>query len=230
MAAGGLWGGSLALLAQQDGVGVVTLLGGAGAVIGGGTAWGITRFGLRPSAAQALWFTNSTAWGSLAGLTIWSGSGSDSAKLKYGLLVGGETLGIVAGAWSARRYHFTPGQTVFADSLVIGSGLGLAGASMMLDSDSPWQVTPAAAIGVVPDDDRRRGGRPPPEDLRRRRAAAADGAPAGGLDGQPAGGGWLPGTVAGHAGAAPAGPCWAWGPDTWARRRRPASSRFHACG
>jgi hypothetical protein len=150
IAAGGLWGSGLSLLAQQNGVGVVTLLGSAGAVIGGGTAWGLTRFGLRPDAAQALWFANSTAWGTLAGLTIWSGSNSDSLKLKYGLLVGGETVGILAGAWSARRFGFRPSETLFADSLVLGTGLGLVGASMLWDPDSPWNVPPAAAIGVVP--------------------------------------------------------------------------------
>ena len=157
---------ALSLLAQQDGVGVVTLLGGAGAVIGGGTAWGLTRFGLRPSAAQALWFTNSTAWGALAGLTIWSGSGSDSPKLKYGLLVGGETLGIVAGAWSARRYHFTPAQTVFADSLVIGSGLGLAGAGLMLDPDVALAGAAGGGHRRGARADRRGGGQPPRADLR----------------------------------------------------------------
>ena len=206
---------------------MVTLLGGAGAVIGGGTAWGLTRFGLRPSAAQALWFTNSTAWGALAGLTIWSGSGSDSAKLKYGLLVGGETLGIVAGAWSARRYHFTPGQTVFADSLVIGAGLGLAGGSMMLDPDSPWQVPPAAAIGVVPTLIGAAVASPP-----RCRSPHGDvplllTAPllAGWTGGLLAAGGYQD-SRGSAAGAAPAARCWAWAPATWARRRPPASSRF----
>jgi len=32
-------------MAEQRSLGVVTLLGTAGAVIGGGTAWGLTRFG-----------------------------------------------------------------------------------------------------------------------------------------------------------------------------------------
>jgi len=53
------------------------------AVIGGGTAWGLTHFGLRPSPSQALWFTNSTAWGTLAGLMTWAGTGSDNVKLKW---------------------------------------------------------------------------------------------------------------------------------------------------
>jgi hypothetical protein len=148
--AGAVWGSSLSLLSQQDGVGVVTLLGSAGAVIGGGTAWGLTRFGMRPSAAQALWFANSTAWGTLAGLTIWSGSGVSSDKLKYGLLVGGQTAGIIAGALTARRFDFSPAQTLMADRLVLGAGLGLAGTAMILDPEGPWDVPPAAAYGVVP--------------------------------------------------------------------------------
>ena len=125
-------------------------MGGAGAIIGGGTAWGLTRFGLRPNAAQALWFANSAGWGSLAGLVAWSGSGSSSLKVKYGLLVGGETLGIALGAWSARRWAWQPAQTALADSLVLGMGLALAGGERLAHPDGMPGVSPAAAYGVVP--------------------------------------------------------------------------------
>ena len=39
---------------------------------------------------------------------------------------------------------------MFADSLVLGAGLGMVGASMLWDPDSPWDVPPGAALGVVP--------------------------------------------------------------------------------
>jgi hypothetical protein len=80
--AGGLWGAGLSKLALQDSVGFITLAGSAGAIIGGGTALGLVHFGKTPTPEQALFFTNTTAWGSLAGLMAWAGSGSDNAKLK----------------------------------------------------------------------------------------------------------------------------------------------------
>jgi hypothetical protein len=150
MVAGGVWGGALALLGEQRDIGVVTLLGGAGAVIGGGTAWGLTRFGFRPTVSQSLWYANTTAWGALAGLAAWSASGSDSLKLKYGLLVGGETLGIVGGVWSARHWNWTPAQTLLADSLVIGAGLGAAGVDRLVRPDAPPGLSPAAGYGTAP--------------------------------------------------------------------------------
>jgi hypothetical protein len=152
IAAGGVWGGGLSLLAQQSDVGVVTLIGSAGAVIGGGTAWGLTRFGLRPNAAQSLWYANNVGWGTLAGLLALSASDSDSPKLKYSLLVGGETLGIAAGALTARRWTWTPAQTVTADSLVLGVGLSLVGGRRLFDPDAslrPSIVTAAAAVPVM---------------------------------------------------------------------------------
>jgi hypothetical protein len=108
LVAGGVWGGGLSLLAQQSNTSVLLLVGSAGAVIGGGTAWGLTHFGLRPSPSQALWFTNSTAWGTLAGLMTWAGTGSDNVKLKWGLLVGGESLGMGMGVLGARQWDWTP--------------------------------------------------------------------------------------------------------------------------
>ncbi len=149
--AGSVWGGGLSLLAQQDSVGVVSLLGTAGAVIGGGTAWGLTRFGLRPSPAQALWYANATSWGTLAGIMAWSGSGSADSKLKYGLLVGGETVGVVAGIWGARRFAWTAPQILFANSLVLGSELGLFSLARAAGGErNATGVPPLVGYGTAP--------------------------------------------------------------------------------
>ena len=149
-AAGGFWGGSLSLLAQQNNTGVVALVGGAGAVIGGGTAWGITRFGLRPTPEQAFWYANATVWGSLAGLMAWSGSGSDNPKLKYGLLVGGETAGLTMGIAGARLWSWTPGQIVLANSLLVGAGLAGMGVSRLLEPEWSARVPAAVGYSVLP--------------------------------------------------------------------------------
>ena len=150
LVAGGVWGGGLSLLAQQNSTGVVLLVGSAGAVIGGGTAWGLTHFGVRPTPAQALWFTNSTAWGTLAGLMAWAGSGSDSEKLKWGLLVGGESLGMGLGVLGARQWDWTPSQILFANSLVLGAGLGAAGGGILAHPQTPFHITPLAGYGTAP--------------------------------------------------------------------------------
>ena len=109
------------------------LLGGAGAVIGFGTSWGLSRFGLRPTLGQAAWFANATAWGTLAGQLAWSASGSNSAKLEYGSLVLGEAVGMGLGVLGARRWKWTPGQVVLADSLLIGAGLTGIGVDRLRD-------------------------------------------------------------------------------------------------
>ena len=150
LVSGGVWGGGLSLLAQQDSTSVVLLVGSAGAVIGGGTAWGLTHFGLRPSPAQALWFANTTAWGTLAGLAAWAGSGSDNLKLKWGLVVGGESLGMGLGVVSARRWNWTPSQTIFADSLVIGSGLAMAGGRMLAKPTQSFRISPLTGYAAAP--------------------------------------------------------------------------------
>ncbi|MDX2024238.1 MAG: hypothetical protein SF187_28610 [Deltaproteobacteria bacterium] len=126
--AGSAWGAGLALMADQNSAGVMMLLGSAGAVIGGGTAFALSRFGVRPTVDQAIWFTNATAWGALAGLMAYAGSGADDARLQAGLLVGGESLGLVLGAWSASRYTFRPSQTALADGVVMASALTIIGA------------------------------------------------------------------------------------------------------
>ena len=149
-AAGGFWGGSLSLLAQQNNAGVVALVGGAGAVIGGGTAWGITRFGLRPTPEQAFWYANATVWGSLAGLMAWSGSGSDNLKLKYGLLVGGETAGLTMGIAGARLWSWTPAQIGLANSLLVGVGLAGMGIDRLTEPTWSLRVPAAVAYSTVP--------------------------------------------------------------------------------
>jgi len=138
---------NLSLLGVQD-LTPQLLLGSAGAVIGFGTSWGLARFGYRPTLAQAAWFANSTAWGTLAGMTMFSASGSDNYKLRYGSLAAGEIVGMVAGAWSARRFEFTGGQLVLADSMVVGAGLGALGVARLISDDTRPSLP--AAIGVVP--------------------------------------------------------------------------------
>jgi len=138
---------NLSLLGVQD-LTPQLLLGSAGAVIGFGTSWGLARFGYRPTLAQAAWFANSTAWGTLAGLTIFSASGSDNYKLRYGSLAAGEIAGMVAGAWSARRFELTGGQLVLADSMVVGAGLAALGATRLASDDT--RLSLPEAIGVVP--------------------------------------------------------------------------------
>lgn len=148
IAAGALWGGSLSLLAQQDSPTVVGLLGTAGAVIGAGTAWGLTSFGVRPTVSQALWYTNTITWGSLAGLMAWSATGSDSNKLKYGFWVGGETLGVVAGIVTARSLKWQPKQIVFANSLLLGASLSVLGVDRL--RGEPFGVPPVLGYGFIP--------------------------------------------------------------------------------
>jgi hypothetical protein len=149
-AAGGFWGASMSLLAQQSNPGVVALVGGAGAVIGGGTAWGITHFGWRPTPAEALWYTNATAWGTLAGLMAWSGSGSESLKLKYGLLVGGETAGIAMGIAGGRLWSWTPSQVLLANSLLVGAGLAGVGTNRLIEPQWSARVSPAIGYATAP--------------------------------------------------------------------------------
>jgi len=138
---------NLSLLGVQD-LTPQLLLGSAGAVIGFGTSWGLARFGYRPTLAQAAWFANSTAWGTLAGLAIFSASGSDNYKLRYGSLAAGEIVGMAAGAWSARRFPLTGEQLVLADSLVVGAGLGALGVARLASEDT--RLSLPEAIGMVP--------------------------------------------------------------------------------
>lgn len=138
---------NLSLLGVQD-LTPQLLLGSAGAVIGFGTSWGLARFGYRPTLEQAAWFANGTAWGTLAGLTIFSASGSDNYKLRYGSLAAGEIVGMVGGAWSARRFAFTGGQLALADSMVVGAALGAFGTARLVSDDTRPSVP--AAIAVVP--------------------------------------------------------------------------------
>ena len=138
----------LSLLGQQDSTGVLMLTGTAGAIIGGGTAWGLTRFNLRPTLSQAAWYTNVTGWGTFAGLAIYSGSGIQSDKFKWGALVGGESIGIAMGIWSARRWEWTPQQMVLADSLLLGVGLADGGSKVL--RGKPFGPTLVSAVGVVP--------------------------------------------------------------------------------
>jgi hypothetical protein len=125
------------------------LLGSTGAVIGFGTSWGLSRFGFRPSVEQAAWFTNTTAWGTLAGIGIWSATNSDDLQLKYGLPVIGELVGMGAGVWSARRWTWTGPQIALADSLLLGAGLTSLGVGLMQDPTPNVTVTDAVLAPVA---------------------------------------------------------------------------------
>jgi len=124
------------------------LLGSAGGVIGFGTAWALSRFGVRPTVYEAAWFANTTAWGTLAGLTVYAGSGGSSSKLESGSLIAGEIAGMAAGVWSASRWTFTLGDVALADSLFLGTAL--AGIGVMRVRDEPVHIGSTFAAGVVP--------------------------------------------------------------------------------
>ncbi|HVR04295.1 MAG TPA: hypothetical protein VMT47_19305 [Polyangia bacterium] len=139
---------------QLTGVTPQLLLGSAGAVIGFGTTWGLSRFGFRPTLEQAAWYANVTAWGTLGGVAIWSVRGSDNPKLKYGLPALGEALGMGAGVWSARRWTWTMPQLVLADSLLLGASLTALGASVIEQprphlTISDAVVAPLAMVGAA---------------------------------------------------------------------------------
>ena len=138
---------NLSLLGIQD-LRAQVLLGGAGGIIGFGTSWALSRFGVRPSVEQAAWFANTTAWGTLAGLAIYGGSGSTNYKLKYGSLVFGEMVGMAGGVWSAHRWTWTGGQIAMADSLAAGAGLVAFG--LRRSQGKEPEITPAVSIGIVP--------------------------------------------------------------------------------
>jgi hypothetical protein len=145
---------NLGMTGGLTGVTPQLLLGSTGAVIGFGTSWGLSRFGLRPTVDQAAWFTNTTAWGTLAGVGIWSATGSDALQLKYGLPVVGELVGMGAGVWSARRWTWTGPQIVVADSLVLGAGLASLGVGLIQDPKPQFTVsdaivTPVAMVGAA---------------------------------------------------------------------------------
>ncbi|HVU49941.1 MAG TPA: hypothetical protein VHL80_04600 [Polyangia bacterium] len=131
------------------------LLGSTGAVIGFGTSWGLSRFGFRPTVEQAAWFANSTAWGTLAGVGAWAATGySDTPQLKYGLPVLGELAGMGAGVWSAAKWTWTGPQIVFADSLLLGAGLGSFGVGYIRDPNARLTladaiVGPIAMVGAA---------------------------------------------------------------------------------
>ncbi|HEY5285179.1 MAG TPA: hypothetical protein VIM14_20465, partial [Polyangia bacterium] len=148
--AGGLWGVGLAKLALQDSVGFITLAGSAGAIIGGGTAFALVHFGKRPSTEQALFYSNSTALGSLAGLLAWAGSGSGSVKLEYGFLVGGELTGMAVGVYGARRWSWTASQVFLADSLALAGGIGGLGVTRMMSDSTRLDVPAWLGYGAAP--------------------------------------------------------------------------------
>jgi hypothetical protein len=138
----------LSLLADQGDPGVILLVGSAGAVIGGGTAWGLTRFGFTPTVDQAAWYSNVAAWGVLSGFLTSSAAGAESGKLRWGLAVGGETLGLSLGILTAHRYRFTAAQMVQSNSLVLGTGLSLLGVERL--QGKPLVVSPLLAVAAVP--------------------------------------------------------------------------------
>jgi hypothetical protein len=125
------------------------LLGSAGAVIGFGTSWGLSRFGFRPTIEQAAWYTNTTAWGTLVGVEAWNVSHSDKAGVKYGFPAAGEALGMGLGVWSARKWPITGPQIVLADTFVAGAGLSSLGLKLMRDGHAHLELHDAIAAPIV---------------------------------------------------------------------------------
>ncbi len=145
----------LAALAQQKNPLTLTLTGTAGAIIGGGSAWGLSLFGMRPTLPQAVWYTNSTAWGTLAGLALHSGlvrggggSEMDQDRALWALLAAGQTAGMAAGVWSARSFDWNARQVLLADGLMIGSYLGYGGIRLL--QNESVDVNGPMAIATVP--------------------------------------------------------------------------------
>ncbi|MDQ3266087.1 MAG: HEAT repeat domain-containing protein [Myxococcota bacterium] len=145
----------LAALAQQKNPLTLTLTGTAGAIIGGGSAWGLSLFGMRPTLPQAVWYTNSSAWGTLAGLALHSGlvrggggSEVDQDRALWALLAAGQTAGMAAGVWSARNFDWNARQVVLADGLLIGSYLGYGGLRLL--QNESVDVNGPMAIATVP--------------------------------------------------------------------------------
>ncbi len=152
VAASGVAGGALfpllALMSGLDSPGALVLTGSAGAVIGAGTTWGLSRFGYRPTLAQAAWYATATTWGTLAGATISSSAGFQGARLRYGSIMVGEVIGLGTGIATAKAVTWTGGQVVVANSLVLGAGLVGLGVDRLRDSNGP--PSRIAAVAVVP--------------------------------------------------------------------------------
>jgi HEAT repeats len=147
-AAGGALFPLLALMSGLDSPGALVLTGSAGAVIGAGTTWGLSRFGYRPTLAQAAWYATATTWGTLAGATISSSAGFSGTRLRYGSIMLGEVVGLGAGIATAKAVTWTGGQVVVANSLVLGAGLVGLGVDRLRASSGP--PSPIAAVAIVP--------------------------------------------------------------------------------
>lgn len=145
MVAGGTLMPFLVLTSEQQSLPYLLGAGTVGVAIGGFTSGVLWR---HPTAAQAAWYTNATAWGALAGLTVSAGSGLGGEKGRWLSLGIGETVGVGVGIWSATRYDWTPQMMVLADSLLVGTGLADAGVRGL--AGLPLGPSPVAAIGVVP--------------------------------------------------------------------------------
>jgi hypothetical protein len=147
-AAGGALFPLLALMSGLNSPGALVLTGSAGAVIGAGTTWGLSRFGYRPTLAQAAWYATATTWGTLAGATISSGAGFAGTRLRYGSIMLGEVVGLGTGIATAKAITWTGPQVVVANSLVLGAGLvGLGVDRLRAPGGPPSRV---AALAVVP--------------------------------------------------------------------------------
>ena len=122
------------------------LLGTAGAVIGFGTSWGLSRFGFKPTVEQAAWFANLTAWGTLEGVTLWSASNSTNPKLEYGAFALGEATGMGLGVFSAHGWNWTAPQIALADGMLVGAVLPAIGIPLI--NDQTPQIEPLDAIAL----------------------------------------------------------------------------------
>jgi hypothetical protein len=181
--AGGALFPLLSLMSGLDSPGALVLTGSAGAVIGAGTTWGLSRFGYRPTLPQAAWYATATTWGTLAGAAISASAGFTGPRARYGTIVGGELVGLGTGIWTAKALSWTGPQVVVANSFVLGAGLvglgverlrapggrpsPLVGAAVV-----PWMIGSAVAAREID---------PTPNDLHLMFVSATAGAWTGGL-------------------------------------------------
>jgi hypothetical protein len=160
-AAGGALFPLLSLMSDLDSPGALILAGSAGAVIGAGTTWGLSRFGYRPTLPQAAWYATSSTWGALAGAVISKQAGFTEPRLRYGSIALGEVVGVGVGAWSAKALDWTGPEVVLANSLAAGGGLVGLGLDRLRPPDggssgivaawavAPWMVGSAAVAHLI---------------------------------------------------------------------------------
>jgi hypothetical protein len=147
-AAGGALFPLLSLMSGLDSPGTLILTGSAGAVIGAGTTWGLSRFGYRPTVPEAAWYATASTWGALVGTLISKQAAFNEPRLRYGSIALSEVVGVGVGAWSASAFEWTGPEVVLANSLVAGGGLIGLGVERLRPPEG--SASAAAAYAVVP--------------------------------------------------------------------------------